>query len=213
MKTDALIDRLASQTAPVRRNAAALRILAAAVAGSIVALAMIVALLGLRDDWHMATMEPVFWIKLLYTGGVALIALASAAVLARPEASPPRTLWMLLLPFGIVAALAAAELVATPREHWMPLIMGSRSRYCSPHILLFSLPVFAALVLAFRTLAPTRLRWTGATLGLAAGALAGVIYCLHCPEGAMTFITVWFSVGMLMPALLGALIGPLVLRW
>jgi hypothetical protein len=213
MKTDALIDRLASGTVPVRRNAAALRILAAAVAGSIVALAMIVGLLGLRHDWNMATMEPVFWVKLLYTGGVALIALASAAVLARPEASPPRTLWMLLLPFGIVAMLAAAELIATPREHWMPLITGSRSRYCSPDILLFSLPVFAALVLAFRTLAPTRLRWTGATLGLAAGALAGVIYCLHCPEDGMTFITVWYSVGMLLPALLGALIGPLVLRW
>lgn len=213
MKTDLLIDRLAGDTMPVRRNAAAQRILMAAVAGSIAALAMIVALLGLRADWQAAAMEPVLWLKLGYTGGVAVIALVSALVLARPEAAPPRTLWMLLLPFGIVVTLAAAELIATPRFEWRPMIMGGSARTCSPLILLFSVPVFVALVLAFRTLAPTRLRWTGATLGLAAGALAGVVYCLHCPETAMSFITVWYSAGMLLSAAFGALVGPLVLRW
>jgi hypothetical protein len=95
----------------------------------------------------------------------------------------------------------------------MPLVMGGSARLCSPYILLFAAPVFAALVLAFRTLAPTRLRWTGATLGLASGALAGVLYCLHCPESAMSFVTVWYSAGMLLPAAIGALIGPLLLRW
>lgn len=213
MKTDALIERLAGDTKPVRRNAASVRIALAATLGSIVALAMIVAVLGLREDWTMATMDPVFWIKLGYTGGVALIALGAAAALARPEAGPPRMLWALLLPFGIIAALAGAELLATPRGDWMPMVMGGSARTCSPAILLFGVPVFAALVLAFRTLAPTRLQLTGATLGLAAGALSGVVYCLHCPEDAMSFVTVWYSAGMLVSAAIGALLGRLVLRW
>jgi hypothetical protein len=36
---------------------------------------------------------------------------------------------------------------------------------------------------------------------------------LHCPELGAPFIAVWYVIGMFIPALAGALLGPRVLRW
>jgi hypothetical protein len=64
-----------------------------------------------------------------------------------------------------------------------------------------------------KDLAPTRLRWTGAGAGLAAGSLGALVYTLHCPELAAPFIGVWYLLGMLIPTAVGALLGPRLLRW
>jgi hypothetical protein len=39
------------------------------------------------------------------------------------------------------------------------------------------------------------------------------VYAFHCPELAAPFLGVWYVLGMLIPAALGALIGPRVLHW
>jgi len=62
-------------------------------------------------------------------------------------------------------------------------------------------------------LAPTRIRLAGAAAGLSAGAGAAVVYSLHCPELSAPFIGFWYLLGMLIPALVGALLGPWLLRW
>ena len=72
---------------------------------------------------------------------------------------------------------------------------------------------FGGLLLALRWLAPTRLRAAGAAAGLAAGAWAACLYCLHCPETAAPFILVWYSAGITLATGLGALLGPRLLRW
>jgi len=64
-----------------------------------------------------------------------------------------------------------------------------------------------------RAWAPTRLRLTGAAAGFAAGAIAAVVYCLHCPEMSEVFVGAWYLLGILLPAALGALIGPRALAW
>ena len=46
-----------------------------------------------------------------------------------------------------------------------------------------------------------------------AGAIAALVYALHCPEMEAPFIGVWYVAGMLIPAAAGALLGPFVLRW
>jgi len=74
-------------------------------------------------------------------------------------------------------------------------------------------PVFAATLWAMKGLAPTRPALAGAAAGLLAGAMAALVYALHCPEMEAPFIGVWYVVGMLIPAAAGALLGPLVLRW
>jgi hypothetical protein len=42
------------------------------------------------------------------------------------------------------------------------------------------------------------------------GALA---YTFHCPELAASFLGVWYVLGMLIPAVAGAWLGPWWLRW
>ena len=49
--------------------------------------------------------------------------------------------------------------------------------------------------------------------GLLSGAVATLIYCLHCPEMEVAFWAVWYIAGMLIPTVIGALLAPRLLRW
>ena len=90
---------------------------------------------------------------------------------------------------------------------------GRSWHVCTRNVAILSLPIFVGLMLAFRRFAPTRLRLTGAVAGLAAGACAAALYCLHCPEVSALFVLVWYSLGILAAAAIGALVGPRLLRW
>lgn len=70
-----------------------------------------------------------------------------------------------------------------------------------------------ALLRVMRTMAPTRPRLAGGSAGLAAGAAAAAVYALHCPEMATPFLAVWYVLGVAIPALAGAFLGKLLLRW
>ena len=43
-----------------------------------------------------------------------------------------------------------------------------------------------------------RTRAAGAAAGLAAGAFAATVYCLHCPEVSAIFVLTWYSLGILL---------------
>jgi len=95
----------------------------------------------------------------------------------------------------------------------VPLVLGLTWRTCPFNIVLLSVPTFAAVFWAVRGLAPTSLRVAGAASGLFASALATIAYCLHCPEMSPAFWSVWYVIGMLLPAGAGAWLGPRLLRW
>jgi hypothetical protein len=78
---------------------------------------------------------------------------------------------------------------------------------------MISLPLFMATLWAMRGLAPTRLALAGASAGLLAGSLGTLVYALHCPESGAPFIAVWYVLGIAIPTLTGAILGPRVLRW
>jgi hypothetical protein len=78
---------------------------------------------------------------------------------------------------------------------------------------MLSLPVFVAVLWAMRGLAPTRLPLAGTAAGLLAGTVGALVYCLHCPELDAPFLGTWYLLGMLIPALVGSLAGPRLLRW
>jgi hypothetical protein len=48
---------------------------------------------------------------------------------------------------------------------------------------------------------------------LFAGALGAFGYALACDELALPFVAAWYTLGVLLTAGLGALLGPRVLRW
>jgi len=76
-----------------------------------------------------------------------------------------------------------------------------------------SLPVFVVAIGLLRRMAPTRLRLAGAAAGFVSGAVGALVYSLHCPELAAAFLSVWYALGMLIPTVVGALLGPRLLRW
>ncbi|CAM3196143.1 DUF1109 domain-containing protein [Sphingomonas antarctica] len=213
MNTDDLITSLAAHAVPVRRGWIVRRIAVGAGLGALGTLAMITVQLGFRPDLMVAMHGFAFWMKWTYTISLGVIALLAVAHLARPEATSPRWLWLLAVPVAALAALATGELIRTPTADWPALWMGLSWKMCSTRVATLSLPIFIGLVIAFRRLAPTRLRLTGAVAGLAAGACGATLYCLHCPEVSAVFVLTWYTLGIAVAAGIGALIGPRLLRW
>jgi hypothetical protein len=80
-------------------------------------------------------------------------------------------------------------------------------------VLALSLPALAAALWAVRGLAPTCPRRAGVAAGILAGAIGAIGYSLHCPEASIAFVAVWYTAGITLAGVIGAALGPLVLRW
>jgi hypothetical protein len=213
METETLIKTLASDVTPVRPSAARAAVLLHSLLGGLAAVVVIALTIGFRPDLDIAMRGGLFWMKVSYTGSLALIALAATLTLARPESVAPRWLWFATLPFAALAVVSIAEAASMEHDAWMKLWMGSSWRQCPALIVMLALPVGAGLTRALRQFAPTRLRLTGGVAGMAAGALAATFYCLHCPEVGAAFVLTWYTLGIVAVAGIGAIAGPRLLRW
>jgi hypothetical protein len=205
MDTDALIEALARDAAPVSPRAVERRLAAGTLAGSLAALAAVAALLGIRAGLP----DSAFWMESAYGLSLAIIGLFLAAQLARPETRRPKGLWLPVLPVLALAALASGGLPGGGPEAlpagsgWGPV----------PPILALSAPVFAGLVWAFGRLAPTRLAAAGAAAGLASGGIAAALYALHGPPASAAYVLTRCSAAVALACASGALLGPRLLRW
>jgi hypothetical protein len=211
MKTDDLISMLATGVAPVERHVAAKRFSVALTFGAMGALAIVIFGYGVRHDIDILLHAPLFWVKLAWPTCLAVAALAAAVRLGRPGRAVGGWWAGLATPVVLVWLAALLSLWFAPpgtREH---LLMGRTWRSCSFNIAMISLPAFAAALWAARSLAPTRLRLTGAVTGLIAGTIGTVAYCLRCPEMSVPFWATWYLIGI--PTAAGALLGPILLRW
>lgn len=213
MKTDELINLLASGEGPVDRHALLRRMGIALVGGSLVALLLVTTLYGVRSDLAQVATTPLFWGKVALPGSLALLAIWLNQRLSRPGVRGGIAWWMLGGPLLLVWLGAGLSLAEAAPDARPGLIFGSTWRTCALNIGLLSLPTFIAVFWALRGLAPTRLRQAGAAGGLLAGATATLTYCLHCPEMGIPFWGVWYLLGMLLPTLIGAALGPRFLRW
>lgn len=212
MKTDDLIALLSEELPSVPRGLPR-RILLAGLAAGAAATAVILTLtLRLRPDLAAALAGWPFWIKFSYTAALTVLAFWLVVRQSRPGADARGPSRALLIPVGLLGAVALAQLFA-PEADTRDLLMGRSAKVCSSLILGLSLPIFAAIILAMRRLAPTRPIAAGAAAGLLAGASSAAIYCLHCPETAAPFVLIWYSLGILLSTLLGAASGKYLLRW
>lgn len=213
METETLIEQLARNVPAVRAHVVQRRIAAGLIGGAALTVVLVVAWLGVRPDLGAAMHGGAFWMKAGYTLSLALVAIAAVVRLGRPEATGSRWLWLLTMPVLLLAALGVAELVRTPQAEWLAMWLGQSWRVCPWRVLTLAVPIFVGLLWSFRRLAPTRLRLAGATAGLASGAFAATLYCLHCPEVSAVFVLTWYSLGILLAAAAGALLGPRLMRW
>ena len=213
MKTDELIGLLAEGAGAVEPNAVARRYATALGWGAFGATLLMALVLGARPDLREAVLLPMFWIKLAFPVSLLVVGVAVAARLARPGMRLGRLPVALIAPLAVVWSMAAIELALAVPSDRVQLVFGSSWRECPFNITLLSMPAFIAVFWAMRRLAPTQLVRAGAVSGLAAGALGASVYALHCTEMAATFLGLWYVIGMLIPAGVGALLGPRLLRW
>ncbi|QGZ58714.1 DUF1109 domain-containing protein [Paraburkholderia acidiphila] len=213
MKTDDLIDLLATGDARVDRKAARLRFARALLLGFAGSVVLMSVVFGVRRDLMSVMHTPIFWVKLAFPLCVAAASALAVSRLGRPGQRGGYAWALVALPFVAVLALAWLALSDAASAQRVPLVLGHTWRTCPFNIVLLSVPTFAAVFWAVRDLAPTRLRVAGAAAGLFASALATIAYCLHCPEMSPAFWSVWYVIGMLLPAGIGAWLGPRLLRW
>ena len=214
MKTDDLITMLASgPDVAAAPPGARWRTGATLGTGLLASVTLMVFFLGVRPDLAQLALRPDFWIKVGFVAAVCLAAWHASRRLGLPGANTRSLLPWLALPLLLIWALGAVTVATAAPEQRAELFWGTTWRSCPLLIAMLSLPILAAVLRAMRQLAPTRLRLAGAAAGLAAGSTAALVYCLHCPEMAASFVGVWYVLGMLAPGAIGALLGPKVLAW
>lgn len=215
MKTDQLVDVLVADLKPVRKRS---------VAGDVRILAFLLAiefgLYWLLGSGHghiaeaTASMPSFLW-KL---GSLALLAAVSVVVALRsldPARPPHRGL-------GVIAALVAMILLVgwmvdattahTARPFWQRLAITD-GLDCVRSIVLLAIPPIAALGWLMRRAAPTDLRGSALSIGIASAALGALLFVIACPHGDPLYVMIWFMLASLIVALTARLALPLINRW
>jgi hypothetical protein len=212
MNTDQLINTLAADNAHRPRPvsfALALALLSAAP----VSILVFMAELGVRPDVMTAMHNPFFDLKFAVTLALAAAALTISLHLARPEASLRGFVWLLAIPAGLLVAGISGEMMMPQRLPMMTRLVGSNSSLCLIAVPLLSLPLLAAALIALRHGAPTRPAFAGAMAGLLSAGLAATVYASHCTDDSPLFVATWYSIGAVLVAAIGALVGSRVLRY
>jgi hypothetical protein len=212
MKTDDLISLLATDPVP-EPNTVTRRFTVALALGIAGAYLLMVVTHGIRPDLAQATLEAMFWGKLFFAGSLAFAGLSATQRLGHPGIRLGGVRLALAAPVGVLWLVAVVALMAAAPAQRSHLILGETWSTCAFSIAMISLPLFMAALWALRGLAPTHLALAGASAGLLAGSLSTMVYALHCPESSAPFIAVWYVLGIAIPTLAGAMLGPKVLRW
>jgi len=211
--TDRLIEALSTDVAAAAPRQVHRALAAAALVGGLAALGGVLLALGVRADLAKAMQGPTFWMKALYAAAPAAAGFLCAERLSRPAASA-RSGWTLgVSVVAVLAAVGAIQLAITPGEARLEVWLGHSWRRCPFNILALAAPMLVIALVVMRRFAPVRLASAGAAAGLFAGGVAATVYGLHCGETAPAFVATWYTLGIGLCAGVGALLGPLALRW
>ncbi len=211
--TQELIESLSGELAPTPPNYLKQLIATGIGLGALMTAIIPFILWGPRPDFSAALETFPFWVKFAFTGALALCGLAAVIRLARPGGRARLPALFAGVTVLAMAILAIAQLLATPESEHLRLLVGATALSCPWLIIALSGPVLAGGFWAMRAMAPTRLALAGAWTGLAAGASAAFFYAFSCDESAMPFVFVWYGLGILAATMIGAALGPRLLRW
>ena len=213
MKTNDLIAMLAAEASatptvsPLRRCAQAIA------AGMAVSLVLVLTLWGLNPELNALARTQAFWVKVVWLVLTCLFAAPVVMHLSRPGIAAGRGVWGIAAALLGMVMLALAQVATVDADTGMQLMLGESWQICSASIAALSVPLLAALLWMLRGMAPTRPALAGASAGLMAGALASLVYSLHCTETAYAFVAVWYVAGIAVMTGVGALLGLRLLRW
>ena len=214
MNTDRLIDVLSANLEPVKRGQLGKALALAMVVGGVAAFGLMLMTVGPRSDFNSTAHLEWTAAKLFF----ALSIICTGAPFLIRAIRPGReneTRWAFLF-FPLASAIALTVVILLlGRDAWgAPLgaseLSSVRCIFCVPF---FAVIPFAALIWALRQGAPTRLTLCGAIAGIVAGGLGAAAYALACKSDTVPFIAIWYSGAIALCGLIGARLGPRVLRW
>lgn len=213
MKTDELINMLGTNLEPVKGGQLRNTLVIALAVGAVAAFCLMLAIFGVPAD---ALGGEYFALKVLALAFTLGLVAAGASFLirsARPGEPGHKPLALIGLLFFAILAAGGVALVLTHPAAWGGMVFGPQWAACLICIPLFAVAPFAALIWALRKGAPTNLMRTGAIAGLVAGALGAAVFAFHHPGGSIPFIALWYGGPIVLCALVGAVLGPRLLRW
>jgi hypothetical protein len=213
MKTDDLISMLAKDAPAVDHSARRLKLALALLAAAAVSFVAMVVWLQINPGLRNLLFNMWFWVRFAFIASLSALAWFAFSRLGKPGVADRVRWWPMSIPVIVLGVVATGLLLRAPADSRLAMILGVSWDVCSRNIAVLSIPIFLASIWVARQYAPTRLRLTGAVLGFFSGALAAMIYSLHCPELAPSFLMIWYLIGMLIPAAIGAILGQRLLAW
>lgn len=213
MPPDALIERLATDLAPVRPRSAA-RDAALIAALALAELALFLALGWMRDDMPAMLGERAMWWKLVSFAALAMVGGAATVATLDPARRPgPLLRVAVVLAVGAVAAGWLIDAGSAGPGALAARLDWREGLHCLAATTLLSLPPLAALGLLLRRGAPTRPRATALAAGLAASGWGAFVFVFNCPYDDPLYVVVWFSASIALVTLAARLILPPLTRW
>jgi hypothetical protein len=215
MKTEELIEALARTPETATPDRLYRRLALALIVGLVLGLVLTRIFMGFRPDIGVAA--PMVAMKAGFSALIATFAGGLALRLAKPIAGATGTMRRLSMPLGLVTLSAIAigliTLMATEPGHRFAAFTGGGFPWCIILIPLCGLPTALLLVWAMREAAPTRLALAGAAVGALSGGVGAMVYAMFCSIDSVSFVTVWYVVGIGIAAAIGAMVGVRLLRW
>ncbi len=213
MKTDELIDMLGTNLEPVKGGQLRNTLIIALAVGAVAAFCLMLVTFGLPAAVLGGGYSGLRVLALAFTLGLATAGTSFLIRSARPGEPGRKLLLLIGLPFFAILSAGLVALVLADPAAWGGMVFGPQWAACLICIPLFAFAPFASFVLALRRGAPTNLMRTGAIAGLVAGALGATVFAFHHSSGSIPFIALWYGGPILLCALVGAILGPRLLRW
>lgn len=212
MRTEDLIDRLASDNA--RRGMAPGTTLALAVSlGTVIAAALMLTTIGPRADIARAASTWRFDYKFLVT---ILLTVSSIMVLRKlvyPQAASVRAfLPLLAAPLALLGAVLI-ECAALPADAWRMAATGKNALLCMTIVPALGIVPLALMIWAVRQGAAARPALAGFLAGLVSGGIAATFYAANCTDDSPLFVASWYPLSIGMLAIVGSIAGRYAARW
>lgn len=215
MNTDRLIEMLSAELEAVNHGRLGKTLVLAMVTGGAIAFGLMLVTVGPRPDLHSPAHLEWVAVKLLF----ALSVIGTGALLLNKSMRPGlegETNWALIFfPFLAALAVAFAVLLGQPQA-WREMLRGAAtvsSLRCLLLIMFFATIPMGIVIYALREGAPTRLKLSGGVAGIVAGGIGAAAYAFNCTSDTIPFIAIWYGAAIVLCAVIGAQLGPRVLRW
>lgn len=179
---------------------------------TLIAVITVAATLGVRNDLMIGMADEMFFLR---SGMLLMLGIATAMTvvnMARPGVGKLSRGWIWALITAALFPLTAAIMSAInmpPVEALRPM----EGLKCLTVSGIAALAIGGGLTLWLRQGAPTSPERAGWLIGIASGALGAAAYNIHCPFNDIYYVGLWFTIPVIVSAMIGRLVVPHLIRW